>query len=246
MRPGLGFSGLAHLREFVEGGGLLITCEDTAQFAVEEGFAPGVFVTLRHNDKVVGSVLGAVLVDQSQPVAYGYGPHLGVYSADGMSFTVSNLSMNRQIPTDKQYKRPTGRGGPGEEDVPEDRSVVQAEPLPSPKPWQSTPLNEEQARNNPYVIPAEYRPNVIFRYTERKGLLLSGLLEGGDSIEEHAVVVNAHLGKGNVLLFANNPVYRGETIGSYPMVFNALLNFDHLNAKPAASKPAAKPQPTLP
>ncbi len=246
MRPGLGFSGLAHLREFVEGGGLLITCEDTAQFAVEEGFAPGVFVTLRHNDKVVGSVLGAVLVDQSQPVAYGYGPHLGVYSADGMSFTVSNLSMNRQIPTDKQYKRPTGRGGPGEEDVPEDRSVVQAEPLPSPKPWQSTPLNEEQARNNPYVIPAEYRPNVIFRYAERKGLLLSGLLEGGDSIEEHAVVVNAHLGKGNVLLFANNPVYRGETIGSYPMVFNALLNFDHLNAKPAASKPAAKPQPTLP
>jgi hypothetical protein len=37
--------------------------------------------------------------------------------------------------------------------------------------------------------------------------------------------VNAHLGKGNVLLFAINPIYRGETIGSYAMVFNSILNF---------------------
>ena len=33
-----------------------------------------------------------------------------------------------------------------------------------------------------------------------------------------------------MVLFANNPIYRGETIGSYPMVFNAILNFDSLNA----------------
>jgi hypothetical protein len=29
-------------------------------------------------------------------------------------------------------------------------------------------------------------------------------------------------------LFANNPVHRGETIGSYALVFNALINFGHL------------------
>jgi len=40
-----------------------------------------------------------------------------------------------------------------------------------------------------------------------------------------------------VLLFANNPVYRGETVGSYPLVFNAILNFQHLGhaAKVAAT-----------
>jgi hypothetical protein len=56
-------------------------------------------------------------------------------------------------------------------------------------------------------------------------------------------VVKAHLGNGNVLLFANNPVYRGETIGSYDLVFNAILNFDHLNqqADPEPGKEAAKP-----
>ena len=31
-------------------------------------------------------------------------------------------------------------------------------------------------------------------------------------------------------VFANNPVYRGETIGSYFLVLNTLLNFDNLNA----------------
>jgi hypothetical protein len=227
MRPGLGSAGVDHLKSFVEQGGLLITSEDTAEFAIQQGLAPGVFVAPRKNAKVVGSVLNAVLVDKKAPVGYGYGSNLPVYSEEGLAFTVSNLITPRQIMTEKDYKRPTGRGGPEDEDAPEGRPTEKAEPLPSPKPWEATPLNEEQARNNPYLIPAEYRPNVIFRYAEQKDLLLSGLLEGGDAIAERAVVVDAHLGKGHVLLFANNPVYRGETIGSYALVFNAIMNFGY-------------------
>ncbi len=61
------------------------------------------------------------------------------------------------------------------------------------------------------------------------------LLDKATSIAERAIVVNAHLGAGNVLLFANNPVYRGETIGSYDLVFNAILNYDHLRQPVAAT-----------
>jgi len=32
------------------------------------------------------------------------------------------------------------------------------------------------------------------------------------------------------VLFAHNPIYRGETIGSYFMVFNTILSFDNLDA----------------
>jgi hypothetical protein len=49
-------------------------------------------------------------------------------------------------------------------------------------------------------------------------------------------------GKGHVLLFANNPMWRDETMGSFFLVFNAMLNYDHLNAgrtAPAAATPAA-------
>jgi len=236
IRPGLGFSGVANLKRFVEEGGLLITADDTAQFAIDEGLSPGVFAAPRKNLKVVGSVLNAVLADKNAAPAYGYGDNLAVYSEDGLAFTVSNLTTPRQILTEKEYKRPTGRGGPQEEDLPEGRPAEKTPPLPSPKPWEATPLNEELSRNNPFVIPVEYRPTVILRYAEQKDLLLSGLLEGGDAIAERAVLVDAHLGRGNVLLFANNPVYRGETIGSYALVFNAILNFDHLTATEAKAK----------
>jgi hypothetical protein len=42
--------------------------------------------------------------------------------------------------------------------------------------------------------------------------------------------VDAPAGKGHVVLFSINPVYRGETRGTYAMVLNTILNFDSLNA----------------
>jgi hypothetical protein len=100
------------------------------------------------------------------------------------------------------------------------------------KAWEAKALNEDEMRNNISVIPVADRPEVILRFAEAKSLLLSGLLDKAGPIAEHAIVVDAHLGSGNVLLFGNIPIYRGETVGSYPLVFNAIMNFDHL--RPAA------------
>ena len=136
---------------------------------------------------------------------------------------------------DPYSERPTGRGSLEENDEPLGRKSVEAEPLQKTQPWEAKKLNEEQMRNNFSVIPEQLRPEVILRFNDEKNLLLDGLLDKGKSIAEHAVVVNAHLGTGSVLLFGNNPVYRGETIGDYALVFNAILNHDHLQhvASPA-------------
>jgi hypothetical protein len=241
MRPGLGYEGLTHLKSFVENGGLLITCEDTAQFAIDTGLAPGVNVAPHDEARVVGSILNSVFVATTSPIANGYGPTLPVISASGMVFNVSNTlgrSGGRTL-MDPYEHRPTGRGGPEESDIVQGRQLSEADVLPKVQPWQPKPLNEDQLRNNPQAIPVELRPEVILRFSDQKTLLLSGLLDKSSSIAEHAIVVNAHLGSGNVLLFANNPVYRGETIGSYDLVFNAILNFDHLR-QPSADQPAAK------
>ena len=37
---------------------------------------------------------------------------------------------------------------------------------------------------------------------------------------------------------ANNPIYRGETIGDYALVFNAIMNHDHLAKAAPAPTPA--------
>jgi hypothetical protein len=229
-RGGLGYDGLAHLRSFVERGGLLITCEDTAQFAIDNGLAPGVSVAPKGDAKVVGSVLDTVFVATDSPVAYGYGKSVPVLSPDGMAFNVSN-TVGRgggRVLMDPYADRPTGRGGVEDSDVPQGRVNVDPAPLPKQKAWEPRPLNEDQLRNNYSVIPVADRPQVILRFADPRGLLLSGLLDKPGPIAEHAIVVDARLGTGNVLLFANYPIYRGETVGSYPLVFNAIMNFDHL------------------
>ena len=59
---------------------------------------------------------------------------------------------------------------------------------------------------------------------------MSGLLEGVADIANQSVVVDVAVDKGHLVVFANNPIYRGETLGSYFMVFNSLLSFDNLGA----------------
>ncbi|MGH8371600.1 MAG: M14 family zinc carboxypeptidase [Gammaproteobacteria bacterium] len=230
IRPGLEFSGLAHLQQFIEQGGVLITAQDSARFAIDEGFAPGVSVVDSKNLRVAGSVLRAEFTDHSSPLTYGYADELALYSADGMAFAVSNLvSGDRGLPTQQDYQRPTGRGGIDDPDVPQGRPYSAPESLPSAKPWEALPLNAEQIRNNPFVIPQTMRPRVILRYADSKDLLISGLLNNGSELAQRPVVVDARYGKGHVILFGNNPIWRGETIGSYPLVFNAILNYDNLN-----------------
>jgi len=239
IRPGLGYDGLAHLKHFVEQGGLLITCEDTAQFAIETGLAPGVSIVPRGDARVVGTILNTVFVAHDSPVAFGYGAGVPVISADGMAFTISNTLGGRGGRTlmDPYAERPTGRGSVDDSDEPTGRKITEAELLVKQQPWEAKKLNEEELRNNLSVLPDKLRPEVILRFADGKSLLLDGLLDKSSSLAEHAVVVDAHLGQGNVLLFGNNPVYRGETVGTYAMVFNAILNFQHLAHPPAT--PAA-------
>jgi hypothetical protein len=107
-------------------------------------------------------------------------------------------------------------------------------PLPPPEqvqPWQYAIPTEEALKRNPAnVIPPQFRPRVAVRFDAQNSLLVSGLLDGGTDIAQRPVVVDVPVGKGHVVLFANNPIWRGSTIGSYFLVFNALLNHDSLNA----------------
>ena len=76
---------------------------------------------------------------------------------------------------------------------------------------------------------AEDRPRVVVSFAKQADhLLLSGMLENGDELAGKPVVIDAPRGRGHVLLFANNPMWRQNTQGSYALVMNAILNWDHL------------------
>jgi hypothetical protein len=181
----------------------------------------------------VGSIVNATVTDDASPVSYGYDNTFAVYSEDGMSFKLSNLLLGgNNLPNSKDYKRPTGRGGPHDQDIPEGRVVVDAPPLPDEKPWEALPLNEDQMHYSPFfpniVIPENERPHTVVRFADADNLLVAGLLDNGGTMAQYAAVVDARLGKGHTVLFSFNPIWRGETIGSYALVFNTIMNFDRL------------------
>jgi len=232
MRPGLGWTGVENLQNFVRRGGLLVSVTDTSDLAISCGFAPGVSIARPQRFKSTGSVLRSKFVDSSSPIAYGYGDGLSVYCFDGPIFDLSNLAgaggMRRRPPEERD--RPTGRGTIDDPDIPQGRKAMDAPEEPQAEPWQATPLTDEQRRNPIYIIPPANRPRVILRYGDNKDLLVSGLLDGGSEIAQHPAVIDVPHGKGHVVLFSINPIWRGETQGSYFLVFNAILNFDNLDA----------------
>jgi hypothetical protein len=54
------------------------------------------------------------------------------------------------------------------------------------------------------------------------------MLEGGDELAGKPAVIHSPRGKGNVLLMAVNPMWRMNTPGMYPLVMNAIVNWDKL------------------
>ena len=231
IRPGMGWEGMANLQKFVREGGLLIAVDDTANFAVQYGFANGVSITPAQRLKITGAVLRSKLVDGTSPIAYGYDDTLSIYSSDGPIFGVSNLVGGRGARgSNGEARRATGRGTPDDPDQPQGRPPSETAPdEPRAEPWQAAPVREEQLRNGINVIPPAQRPRVVFRYGDARDLLVSGLLDAGTEIAQRPMVIDVPVDQGHVVLFSNNPIWRGETQGSYSLVLNAILNYDSLD-----------------
>jgi hypothetical protein len=235
IRPGLGFQGLENLKQFVARGGVLVGVTNTAEMATDFGLAAGVSYNGSPRSRVVGSFLRTKVVDGASPIVYGIPDDLAVYSEGGETFNVSNTRGGRRGGRfSGTPERPTGRGTADDPDVVQGRppldSAHMALPTEHVEPWEAAPISKDQLRNPLSIIPPDQRPRVALRFGDQKGLLASGLLEGGSDIAQRPVVVDVPLQKGHVVLFANNPIYRGETIGSYFLVFNTILNWDNLNA----------------
>ncbi|HEX9629449.1 MAG TPA: hypothetical protein VF961_05475, partial [Pyrinomonadaceae bacterium] len=63
---------------------------------------------------------------------------------------------------------------------------------------------------------------IIARYPIDKNPLLSGWLLGGNLIKGKAALVEVTMGKGRIILFGFRPQYRGQSLATYPLFFNAI------------------------
>lgn len=64
---------------------------------------------------------------------------------------------------------------------------------------------------------------VIARYpSDPKQVLLSGWALGAEKIAGKAALVEVKMGKGKIILFGFRPQYRGQSLATYPLLFNAI------------------------
>ena len=65
------------------------------------------------------------------------------------------------------------------------------------------------------------RVQVVGRYGTDE-VLLSGWINGADAIAGAGALAVVRQGQGRIVMFGFRPQYRGQTIVSYPLIFNAL------------------------
>jgi hypothetical protein len=238
IRGGMGLPGLTELAKFVQEGGTLIVEGSTTTIFPAYGLMQGITVEEPQGLFVRGSVLKAEVADRKSPIAYGYDQKaLAVYFNQAPVLRVGpgglggfGFGGGPQIPGVGQNLTPNA--------VPETLTTLE----PQEKPRQARPLVDEAAQLRQMARAFgfnidERAPRVILRFpTDPNDMLLSGALVGGQALSGRAVALDANVGKGHVVMFANRPYWRWETQGSYFLGFNAILNWNDLDV----GKPAEK------
>ncbi len=79
-------------------------------------------------------------------------------------------------------------------------------------------------------VEREKEDYVVLRYAQEGDICLSGIVKSQDEIKGKAAVLDVPVGKGHILFFTFNPFWRDLSHGNYMFVFNAILNYNDLNA----------------
>jgi hypothetical protein len=242
MRGGLGRDGLRELQAFVEEGGVLITEGDTSTLFPEFRLTWGVELERPEGLWAPGSVFKAVIGDKSSPILYGYDQdHLAVYYRSSHLFQVAGFGGGRGG---------GGRGGRGGA-IPGvgggNMNPNAAQPQLTTL-WGTPPASGAGAargrggrgagggagfgrggRGGGGAAASNGGPRVLLSFpADPADMLLSGGLVGGEAMAGRPVAVDAPVGQGHVVLFANRPFWRWQTHGNYFLVFNALLHWNDL------------------
>lgn len=232
MRGGMTVAGVANLQKFVENGGLFVTVgSSVSSIPIDYGITSGVSIQPADKLQARGSIYNGTFSDRKSPIAYGYDAGLPLYFSQAPLFQVAAGGGGGGFGGGGggqggagSASRASGRGGVNDPDV------IQAMPQPRPADPNNRPDPDRDARESPFYTPPQLRPRVVLRFVnDEKNLLISGMLAGANELANRPAVVDVPVGRGHVVMFATNPMWRHQTQGEFFLLFNAALNYDNLN-----------------
>ncbi len=249
IRGGMGIEGLAELAKFVREGGTLIADGSTASMLAELGVATGVSVEHPANLFARGTILRGTITDAKSPIAYGYDQTtMPVYFNQDPVLMVAAGGGGRG----GGFGGGGGRGGESAlgQNVTPMATPLRISPLDSNDPGAAESAGSGRrggggrggGGRGAGVAAAAPRARVVMQFpADANQILLSGTLAGGEAITNHALAVDVPVGKGHIVMFALRPFWRWQSQGSYFLAFNAILNWNDLDAGKAAPVPARAP-----
>ena len=238
IRGGMGMEGLLELVKFVKEGGTLIVEGSTTMIFPEYGITTGITIENPTQLFARGSVMRGVFADRKSPIAYGYDAQVPVYFNQD---PVINIGAGLG-----GFGGFGGGGGPQIPGVGQNTTPMATrlplspwEPESAPRAPERPPADEmaqfRQMARQFGISFDETRPRVVLRFPQNPNdILLSGTLVGGQYLANRVQVLDAPLGKGHVVMFAIRPFWRWQTQGTYFLGFNAILNWNDLDAGKAA------------
>jgi hypothetical protein len=234
IRGGMGIEGLAKLVEFVQQGGLLITEGSTSTIFPEYGITNGITVETPAQLFARGSILRGTIVDAKSPIAYGYDAEVPVYFNQSPVLNAGNRGATSAQP---------GTSGFGQNITPNATplSITPFEPEQSVDGDRPTPRGQTAAPERPRPEDVDRvaqqtdgeasRPRVVVQFASDPGqLLLSGTLAGGQALSGRAAAIDQRIGTGHIVMFAIRPFWRWQTQGTFGLGFNAIMNWNDLDA----------------
>jgi hypothetical protein len=248
MRGGLELKGVLNLANFIESGGTFITIANSSSLPTHFGLTPGIGIKDTPDLWARGGVFRVQLRDRRSPLAYGYGDELGVYFNTAPVFQAQSIGGRRfgafgagsaeaSGGPGSTTARRTGRGGLNEEDIVQGRprNLGQA----GVEAFRSEDTGEAPGRGGGAAPAISYR--TIFAFAQDpEELLISGGVMNGEEMAGAPALVDVPAGDGHVIMFSFNPFWRSETLGSYALLFNALMH--HGNLSPAAPTEEVAPE----
>jgi len=244
IRGGMGYEGLMELHRFVKEGGTLIVEGATATIFPEYKLTSGVTIENPEGLFVRGSVMRGIIADPTSPLAYGYqGGQVPVYFNQTPVINAGGAGPGGFAGFGG---RAGGIPGVGQNTTP----MVQRVQLSA---WDPDAQQVQGQRGGRGAgagggggraggggrggrggigggDPAE-RPRVVVRFPDDPAdMLLSGTLVGGEALSNRAQVVDVPVGDGHIVMFGIRPFWRWQTQGTFMFGFNAILNWNDLDA----------------
>lgn len=216
IRGGIELQGMLNLQKFCNDGGLFICVGSNCSVPIQYGLVSGVTMTDPKQLFAPGGVYLAEKDAKDSAITAGYDDTVGVYFSNGPLLSVGGGGGGGRRGATGDSGRPSGRGDLNDPDV------VQGRPPYTPK------AQPNDTAPTPFQANQGPRPKTLLRFASVDKLLISGALDHGDELAGKAAIVQCPVGKGNVLLFSINPMWRQSTQGSWPLIFNAVSSWNSL------------------